>query len=462
MWLLAASCLLFNSCAVTRTLTGMIAHHPHRMDNYTPDKIAAFDKTLEVLSGGAAGQSVNLGYIEFDDQGELWRMQDKDGGATQFSIVLNDLREKLAVTRGRVIVYIHGWNNSASQKNQECGNLHDFRNTLVSMGRHSNTPIYGIYIAWRGGTLPFITGFDVWDRDATASRVGGPTMLAVLRGISSAAHENQSNPSSVIMVGHSFGGKILTQATSRHLAGEIGAALGSGKSTVEPLADSVVVINSATNGQEMRQIKELMRVHRITYRRGNLDVPVFVNIASETDHLVHYLLPVFQRYNRDMVAFPERGGHVANQAESDALYRAMGHNSAFINFAFTRIPRTFPKIPWKSSESFGPAIHHNFRNGMKADSQGFNLWMQTNRDPASGEDFKIEPTGKESDGYQSPIWGLRVPAFIVPAHGGFWQPNFVGIIAALDGMTRPPTAPRGSTSKPVLTIQRSILKAAAE
>jgi pimeloyl-ACP methyl ester carboxylesterase len=432
------------------------------MDNYTPDKSVAFNKTLELLSRGQSGQSVNLGYIEFDDQGELWRMQDKDGGATQFSIVLNDLRQKLAVKRSRVIVYIHGWNNSASLKNQESGNLHDFRNTLISMGRHSDTPIYGVYIAWRGGTLPFVTGFDVWDRDATASRVGGPTMLAVLRGISSAAHENQRNPSSVIMVGHSFGGKILTQATSRHLAGEIGAALGSGRSTVEPLADSVVVINSATNGQEMRQIKELMRVHRITYRSRNLDVPLFVNIASETDHFVHYLLPVFQRYNRDVVAFPERGGHVANQAESDTLYSAMGHNPAFINFAFNDIPRIYPKIPWKGSESFGPAIHHNFSNGRNADSQGFNLWMQTNSEPTSGKNFKVDPINRESDGYQSPIWGLRVPAFIVPAHGGFWQPNFVGIIAALDGMTKPPTEQRGLPSKPALTIQRSILKAAAE
>jgi hypothetical protein len=286
-------------------------------------------------------------------------------------------------------------------------------------------------------------------------------MLAVLRGISSAAWQDSGNPSSVIMVGHSFGGKILTQATSQHLAGEIGTALGKGEREAMPLADSVVVINSATNGQGMRQIQELMRAHGIAYRRNGLDVPLFVNVASETDYLVSHLLPIFQRYNRDVISFPERGGHVANRAQSDALYLSMGHNRRFVSHTFTGNPRTYPKIPWNGSESFAPAIRENIRNGMNATSAGFDLCMQTNSDPGSGKQFQVVPV--HQDGYRSPIWGLRVPAFVVPAHGGFWQPNFVGLIAALDGMTRPPSVTRrGAPTRPALTIQRSVMKAAEE
>ncbi|GAA5124962.1 hypothetical protein JIN84_13410 [Luteolibacter yonseiensis] len=424
------------------------------MDNKTSDESAAFAKTLDPIPGGRGGRPVSLGYVEFDDQGEMWRMNNQDGGTTQLIMLLKDLKEKSASGPLKVVVFIHGWNNNASPGNETEGNLASFKKMLTELDRSSGTPIYGVYVAWRGTSWPYPTGIDLWDRDAAAKRIGGPTMLTALRSISATARRNANG--SVVMVGHSFGGKILTQVTSQHLAGEIGRALGEDGTEITPLADTVVVINSATNSQEMRQVNELMQTHKITYRRGGLNVPLFVTIASESDFPVRSLLPIYLRFNRDVLAFPDRSGHVANRKENDALYRAMGHNADLLNFEFTGSPRSYPRIPWTGDEPLKEIVSKNFRNGARATNDGLDLWLQTSTDQASGKAFRLVPKHISPDGYQSPHWGFTVPDFAVSDHSGLWQPNFVALVSALDGMARPSVRAQVTTPKPKLQIQRQI------
>ena len=231
--------------------------------------------------------------------------------------------------------------------------------------------------------------------------------------------------------------------------------MGSGQKIITPLADTVVVLNSATNGQEMRQVQALMRDYGITYRRNGLDVPLFVNISSESDIWVRYGLPVYLRLNRDILAFPDRSGHVSNQRENNALYYAMGFNSSMVKYQFTGKNLVYPTIHWKGDEPVHEAITENLKMGAKSDQSGLGVILQTDGSGNRSE-FKIVRI-PDQDPYHSPYWGFTVPDFVVHSHSGLWQPNLLGLISAFEGMTRPPArvAPAAAGQKPTLKIQNA-------
>lgn len=456
----ALACLaMIPGCAITRGLNGHFNHKPYRMDRNGKDESTAFAGTIEQLSERGEGQPVTLGYVEFDDQGELWRIANKEEMPTQLSHVLKDMEKQVQKGPIKTVVFIHGWRNDASPCNAKSGNLADFKNSLLELGKVCDTPVYGVYVAWRGGSFPtpHFAYWDVWDREAAAKRVGGPTMLTALRSISSMAHRNPA--SRVIMVGHSFGGKILTQATSHHLAGEIGRAVGSGEQNITPLADTVVVVNSATNGPEMRQVLKLMRDYKITYRRNGLDVPLFVTISSESDFWVRRGLPVYLRLNRDYIGFPERSGHVVNQTQNDNLYSAMGFNPSMIDYKLTKPDGgklDYPAINWAGNKSAEALIRCNMENGGRANSSGVLVRLQTASQPNEVADFKIIPT--KSKDKLSPYWGFTVPDFVVSGHSGLWQPNLLGLISVFEGMSKPPRrlATGATGQKSLLRLQKPL------
>jgi len=54
-----------------------------------------------------------------------------------------------------VVVFVHGWNNDASPRNQRHGSLAGFRRTLGSIARQAESqapgmPLVGIYLGQRG------------------------------------------------------------------------------------------------------------------------------------------------------------------------------------------------------------------------------------------------------------------------------------------------------------------------
>lgn len=453
--------LFLAGCAMTRTFTGKIAHKAYRMDTNASTTADAFKLTTQALESGVSSIPVRLGFLEFDDQGELWRLGNQDGGATQLRTVLEDMNAQMKKGPMKTIVFIHGWRNDASPHNEESGNLASFKTALENLAKSCEMPVYGVYVAWRGGSYPSPDNvfIDVWDRDAAAKRVGGPTMLASLRALTSMAHRNPTNR--VIMVGHSFGGKILTQVASQHLSGEIGRAIGSGNPKITPLADTVVVVNSATNGPEMRQVQELMKDHQISYKQNGRELPLFITIASNSDFWVRRALPVYLRFNRDVLAFPDRAGHVANRSQNDSLYSAMGFNPSMIDYELlddTGKPANYPSIKWSHSGSIGSLVRANLENGLRSNSSKIWVTLQTSIDPESKKDFTISRIRPTVGGYVLPYLGLTVPDFIVKGHSDLWNPNLVGMISAFEAMGRPLTHSRqdAASVRPQLTVKKLI------
>jgi pimeloyl-ACP methyl ester carboxylesterase len=177
---------------------------------------------------------VALGFVEFDDMGELWESCPSlsAGNECQLSRVLSLIRAekqnqcpKLSNCphEAVVIVFVHGWKNNASKSNDEHKNLYAFRSLLRNLaareqmlataGNRPARPYVGVYMAWRGQVLAGDLFATFWNRRNAAGRIAGPAFSEAVYRIL-AASKQDSPGTRVVVVGHSFGARILENSIS--------------------------------------------------------------------------------------------------------------------------------------------------------------------------------------------------------------------------------------------------------
>src|SRR5260370_1624712 len=84
--------------------------------------------------------------------------------------------------------------------------------TANSTGRSPRAYI-GIYLAWRGQVLAGDLFATFWNRRDTAGRIAGPSFSEAVFRIISASKEDSPN-NKVVIVGHSFGSRLLENSIS--------------------------------------------------------------------------------------------------------------------------------------------------------------------------------------------------------------------------------------------------------
>lgn len=218
----------------------------------------------EVSSGRGAGQggAYELHFVEYDDQGMLYPSGVAKYGQAhqQAKLFLSDLRKELLnadVESGNtpysVVIFVHGWKNNARSDNE---NVRWFRAALTQLSDVEEVTchrkIVGAYVGWRGAGTSLNTAH-IWNdliedttffsRQRAATRVGQGEireLLARVRAIEDEADatwirtkaaskdrthnvppsrplEDQAGalcqkPVRVLIVGHSFGGRIVYTA----------------------------------------------------------------------------------------------------------------------------------------------------------------------------------------------------------------------------------------------------------
>lgn len=324
-----------------RTRVSCVAEERH-------EALAATTETLE-------HERFDLHVLEFDDDGVAWNPERQ---ADSFKALQERLKEPAVV-----VAFVHGWKNDASVCN---GNIACFREVLQILAKGEKlysgwrTPrrVIGVYIGWRGGTVKpkGLNAFSFWGRKHTAHVVGDNggvtavierlrTLVQTARAKSTpatrAAKQAPAEMTSLIFVGHSFGGALLYSALATSLNASVGAAVQStalaeeaaaaglapraasepgrcpelprlaaqeqyGRAAqretlrpvisaqpacVETTGDLVILINPAM---------EASRFANLAYTR-NLQfvpeqVPIFMTLASEADWAVGGFFPVGQAF----------------------------------------------------------------------------------------------------------------------------------------------------------------------
>lgn len=256
----------------------------------------------------------DLQFIESDDQGWFWNPKQADSALTTIT-------EATAKGHTLVLLFIHGWHHSAACYDD---NVEAFKLVLQRLHDELNQPMYreampavqsmriiGLYVGWRGRSLPGLIDYTTfWGRKSAARRVGDGDLqefMARLQRIyndhSDGTKSKQKSFFGLVSIGHSFGGAVLLAATSRYFESQLqlanptsgflrtapviptGAPVPGTSPSAKPattlrgFGDMVILVNPAVESAAYERINILSR--GITYNSDQ--TPLLVTFSAQND-----------------------------------------------------------------------------------------------------------------------------------------------------------------------------------
>ena len=200
---------------------------------------------LNSVRGPSDGR-YKFAFIEFGDQGSAL-------DTSQRAAAINVIRQ---AQRPLLFVYIHGWMNDANS-----GDVCRFEHFIDMISRlpevtQGNINVIGVYIAWRGKNLT-VPGLDLltfWNRKLAGGDVAAQnSCLATINELALAAREPGKKVHHCVLMGHSFGGLVLSNTISHSILD----ASSTGARNASPW-DMAVAFNAADNSIGTRQLMPAM------------------------------------------------------------------------------------------------------------------------------------------------------------------------------------------------------------
>lgn len=236
-----------------------------------------------------------LGFVEIDDQGQL---RDRK----QMIALLDELYRIAANSNLLINVFVHGWHHNAAPGDS---NIEGFKKNLSKLSEIENDlnidtrqprQVVGVYVGWRGESIDFpgIRYLTFWDRKNTAQDVGylGITELFLkLEEISNIKNSLEAIPRSrLIIMGHSFGGAAVYNATAQIMSSRfIDSRLGrTSVDTAKGFGDLIVLLNPAFEAIQFAPLYDLAQ-SRCSYFDNQL--PRLAILTSRADYATRIAFP---------------------------------------------------------------------------------------------------------------------------------------------------------------------------
>lgn len=363
-------------------------------------------------------QDYTLAIIEFDDQGELW-------APSQVSRTLDAIeRANRSETGSTLIIFVHGWNNNASEKHeQKAGySLYEFKNFLKLIKdeqrrRKGSAPIVGVFVAWRGKSAsgPFHP-FTFWGRQRAATRIAsGPS---VVDAVTRLVREAKQNPKSkTLLIGHSFGGWMTERSLSQLIVSGVAKAE---ERAVHVGIDLVLLVNPASPSLEAKQVievlaRERIKVYRVDAQGNRFERPLLVSLTSKADFATRYLYPAGRSLGALINRFRKYGPQFCSPTASQRgfyLYTP-GHRTSLHSHIVTAEP-----LP----EGVQPSPGLRYVDDPESRERAASF---------DGEKHRFTLRRKPRALNDTPYWIARVPSSLIPNHADVFNSNTLGFFTAL-------------------------------
>jgi hypothetical protein len=368
---------------------------------------------------------IPLAFVEFDDNGELFSRAQ----LTNTIQSLTTLRQACG-DRFNAVVFIHGWKNNADNSSPNVAGFEDFlrlvRNDVMSGVKPEemtpNCPSYlmGVYVGWRGARAKIAPDLTYWNATDAAVRAGGPALGEALFQIIRAVRPDENANSNLIVIGHSFGGRVLEKVMTpyleslllrddHHPAGALCVSHNDDPhATIHgPLPTLTVLLNEAAPATDAKQFLDFLKCHDVQFQKEGRNFPLFLSITSDGDWANHVFLPLGQSLAR--IKMKTRTYCTGNQ-QTDRNSGCSGdpadpgvitNQSTYYTHTTASIPALYSHYVWKTTPSQAPC-----------------------KDP---KDTPIGPgqiIGKDTYSMcaisgawnQTPYWDADLPVAIVPDH----------------------------------------------
>src|SRR5215471_2457055 len=308
---------------------------------YGPFHANTSSEPLNSVRGPADGR-YKFAFIEFGDQGSALDM-------SQRAAAINAIRQ---AQRPLLFVYIHGWMNNA-----DSGDVCRFEHFIDMISRlpevtQTKTNVIGVYVAWRGKdlTFPGLNLLTFWNRKTAGNNIAAQnSCLAAINELALAAREPGKQVHHCILMGHSFGGLVLSSTISHSILD----ASSTGARNASPW-DMAVAFNPADDAIGTRQLmSELDYLYQYDASRHayvgrtpgaeegaylNENRPLLVVLQSENDQATGTFFPIGQRvantvnlhYHWDKVPIPGSNGQKISENEFQT--HTPGNDKYLVNF----------------------------------------------------------------------------------------------------------------------------------
>jgi len=396
--------------------------------------------TIQVLQPDTAGKpGYTLGFIELDDQGQLW-----DRGQMKAVLGSVDAQTSHGTNDYLMVVFVHGWKHNAGFDGNgvEDDNVAHFREALIQLsaveielGRKIGKPartVIGVYVGWRGASITTagIDNLTFWDRKNTAHMVGHGQVTEVLQRLEMLRQQriahNPDTRSRLIVVGHSFGGAVVFSALEQILESRFALSAGTPEQPAGPVqgfGNLVVLINPAFEAQLYAPLADMAAEMR-TYTPSQL--PVLAILTSEADWATGIAFPIGRWFStwfekqrvmdRDNPITGSREHIDERRADVDAV----GHFEPYRTHTLTAVPRTSTvaasaNTPQAASQKVRTAAAaagswEDDRGGGSIDFPGSVLQRTANSAPRNP--YLVVKVDKRLIADHNDIWGSDIREFI--------------------------------------------------
>ncbi len=370
------------------------------------------------------GDGHAIAFVELDDQGELW-------APSQVNRALDRISEANRHPDGAIMVlYVHGWGHNASAEDT---NVEGFRAQLarIAAGERVRSPdmpreVVGIYVGWRGKTSSFLpfSMLAFYGRRGAATRVASLSTTETIYRL--LIHTKRNRQTTVVLIGHSFGGMILETALSQALVGFL--LQNDEQEEIDFPADLVFLVNPASQSIQAKQFVEILERHRLRLYRTDaegqkrFERPLIVSMTSSGDEATGVAFPVGLGIKGLSKRFRPYGAEYCNAVSSQSknYRRTPGHNRELLSHRVTAQP-----LPQVREEPMS----------LEAMAAG----LEVQYDPLAGVDsFSISGTRTRftiqrqvAAFNDTPYWIMRVPTSILPDHGGVFDAEVQELMGAL-------------------------------
>lgn len=293
------------------TCAGCASHRQHRecigqayICPTTDPKHDISTKPIQIVKSDKK-ELYSLGFIEFDDQGQLWSPE-------QSKNVLSYMSEQAISNEVLMIVYVHGWKHSAKLGDDNIGVLKDLLESISSQEKAlvdigltpKNRKIIGLYIGWRGASAtrePF-KSLSLWNRKKVAHQVGSRgavsavfNQLEIIRESRrpDALAPNGENKTRLVIIGHSMGSIVVYEALDKLFVEQFVYSQEPRKNsaTRDSFADLVVLVNPAL---EALKLSDILLNSRAVEKYPEKNSPSLLVLTSESDRATKCFFPLGQ------------------------------------------------------------------------------------------------------------------------------------------------------------------------
>jgi hypothetical protein len=248
-------------------------------DEYEPSA------TIEKKQDEDGGLKYWLGFVEVDDQGQLWAKVQRD-------FVFDELDAYADGDEGSiVIVYVHGFRHNAAVCDEKLEAFRWLLRHLAEMERRrvectDERPrkVAGVFVGWRGSQSRGKNPFGFGERKRGAHRVGEGAGIELMSRVASLnrSQKQKSERSRLLVIGHSLGSAVLMSAMHARyewiLANWNNEQIDRDTRFASLFGDLVVFVNPAFEALRFHEI------HRLSRGIGDYDGPtLIVSVSTEED-----------------------------------------------------------------------------------------------------------------------------------------------------------------------------------